>query len=151
MRRLKECGASRPHFSIPVGGPPYHLEAPGGADALPRNPAPSPLCSLTRALPLPRPSGQSAIALSRACPGSRLWLNLFCLGGECLKNAISLLNSPLLPSKEKAVIVFLQVPLYYQDQLLHNVHTIAAEHPRRNPSLSERPGIRNPNGLLLIL
>ena len=106
MRRLKECGASRPHFSIPVGGPPYHLEAPGGADALPRNPAPSPLCSLTRALPLPRPSGQSAIALSRACPGSRLWLNLFCLGGECLKNAISLLNSPLLPSKEKAVIDF---------------------------------------------
>jgi hypothetical protein len=31
--------------------------------------------SLIRSCPLPRPSGQSAIALSRACPGARLWLN----------------------------------------------------------------------------
>jgi len=33
------------------------------------------LLSLTRSCPLPRPSGQSAIALSRTCPGARLWLN----------------------------------------------------------------------------
>ena len=32
-----------------------------------------PSVSLTRSCPLPRPSGQSAIALSRACPGARLW------------------------------------------------------------------------------
>jgi len=32
------------------------LVALGGADALPRNPTLSPLCPLTRELPLPRPS-----------------------------------------------------------------------------------------------
>jgi len=37
MRRFKQRGASRPIVPSLWAGPPYLLEAPGGADALPAN------------------------------------------------------------------------------------------------------------------